>query len=71
MQVFIMAMVLYPEVMRRAQQEIDYIVGRHRPPCFDDSENLPYVDALIREVLRWRPIGPLGKSLIDPGRFGN
>ena len=53
-------MVMYPEIMLRAQQEIDGVVGRDRLPTFDDSADLPYIAAVIREVLRWRPIAPLG-----------
>ena len=60
MEVFVMAMIRHPEIMRRAQQEIDSTVGRSRLPCFDDIENLPYIDAIIREVLRWRTVAPLG-----------
>ena len=55
-----MAMILYPEVMQRAQKEIDMVVGRDRLPDFDDVDSLPYVDAIIREVLRWRPVAPSG-----------
>ena len=62
MQVFVLAMVSYPDVLRRAQKEIDTIIGRDRPPTFDDVETLPYVDALIREVLRWLPVAPSGES---------
>ncbi|KIM35765.1 hypothetical protein M413DRAFT_32229 [Hebeloma cylindrosporum] len=58
--VFLLAMTLYPDVMRKAQREIDAAVGRGRLPTFADSPNLPYVWAIVREVLRWRPVGPLG-----------
>ena len=50
-------MVLYPEAMRKAQAEIDAVVGRSRLPNFDDRKDLPYVQAMIREVFRWRNIG--------------
>ncbi|KAJ7122958.1 cytochrome P450 [Mycena epipterygia] len=58
--VFILAMRLYPDVMRKAQAEIDAVVGRDRMPTFADREHLPYIRALVKEVLRWRPVGPLG-----------
>ncbi|KAI0076940.1 cytochrome P450 [Panus rudis PR-1116 ss-1] len=58
--VFILAMVLYPEAMRKAQAEIDAVVGRSRLPDFSDRDKLPYVRAIIREIFRWRNIGPLG-----------
>jgi cytochrome P450 len=53
-------MIAFPEVQRRAQAELDAVVGRDRLPTFDDSRCLPYVRAIIEEVLRWRPNVPLG-----------
>ncbi|TFK64018.1 cytochrome P450 [Pluteus cervinus] len=57
---FILAMRLYPEVMKKAQAEIDRVVGRERAPNFADRDKLPYIRALIKEVLRWGPVTPLG-----------
>ncbi|KAF7358526.1 Cytochrome P450 [Mycena venus] len=57
---FILAMTLYPNVMRTAQAELDAVVGRDRMPSFSDRANLPYIEAIVKEVLRWRPVGPLG-----------
>jgi cytochrome P450 len=54
------AMVAFPEVQRRGQAELDAVVGRMRLPTFADAPRLPYVRAIIREVLRWRPAFPLG-----------
>ena len=54
-------MTLYPDVMRKAQSEIDGMVGRERMPNVTDREHLPYIEAIVREVLRWRPVGPMGK----------
>ncbi|KAF7790551.1 hypothetical protein EIP86_001507 [Pleurotus ostreatoroseus] len=53
-------MIHYPEVMRRAQAQIDEVVGRDRLPSFSDREQLPYIEAMVKEVLRWRPVGPIG-----------
>ncbi|KAF7359170.1 Cytochrome P450 [Mycena sanguinolenta] len=58
--VFILAMTLYPSVMRTAQAELDEVVGHGRMPSFRDRDNLPYIEAIVKEVLRWRPVGPLG-----------
>jgi cytochrome P450 len=58
--VFVMAMVLYPQVARKAQDEIDRVVGPERMPTFDDLKDLPYIDAIVKEVLRWRPVIPGG-----------
>ncbi|KAJ6500677.1 cytochrome P450 [Mycena sanguinolenta] len=58
--VFILAMTLYPTVMRTAQAELDEVVGHGRVPLSSDRPNLPYLDAIVKEVLRWRPAAPLG-----------
>lgn len=63
MSVFVLAMLLYPDVLRKAQDEIDAVVGRDRLPAFGDKNKLPYIRALVKEVLRWRPVGPLGTSI--------
>lgn len=57
-------MLLYPEVMRKAQAELDDVVGCERIPTFEDQKDLPYVEAIIKELLRWRPVGPLGGFLL-------
>ena len=57
---FTLAMTLYPDVQRKAQAEIDQIVGNSRLPNFSDEATLPYVQAIVKEVLRWHPVAPLG-----------
>lgn len=49
---FILAMVLHPHVLEKAQEEIDRVVGAGRLPDFDDRESLPYIEAVFQEVLR-------------------
>ncbi|KAF8826442.1 hypothetical protein HHX47_DHR5000291 [Lentinula edodes] len=56
---FFLAMTLYPEVARKAQAEIDAVVGNDRLPTFADREHLPYVDAVVKEVFRWNVVTPL------------
>ncbi|KAH7906012.1 cytochrome P450 [Hygrophoropsis aurantiaca] len=58
--VFILSMMHNPEVQLRAQSEIDLLVGKNRLPTFDDRQSLPYIDAILRETLRWHPVTPLG-----------
>jgi len=53
-------MVLYPEVQRKAQAEIDAVVGKDRLPDFSDRPLLPYLSAVLEEALRWHPVVPLG-----------
>lgn len=60
LEVFVLAAVLHPEAVQKAQEELDRVVGTDRLPCFSDAENLPYVNAFIKEVIRWRPIIPGG-----------
>ncbi|KAH8978634.1 cytochrome P450 [Lactarius akahatsu] len=60
LETFILAMTLYPEVQRKAQTEIDRVVGNSRLPDFSDQDALPYVQAVLKEVLRWHPVLPLG-----------
>ncbi|KAI6122285.1 cytochrome P450 [Pisolithus thermaeus] len=58
--IFLLAMVLYPDVQKKAQEEIDRVVGTDRLPDFDDRPNLPYIEAVTLETLRWLPVTPLG-----------
>lgn len=55
---FFLALALYPAVAEKAQEEIDAVVGSDRLPTFADRENLPYVDALTKEVFRWNAVVP-------------
>ena len=55
-----MTMALHPEVQRKAQAELDEVVGKERLPDFDDLDSLPYVQAVLKELLRWQPVTPLG-----------
>ncbi|KAE8318233.1 cytochrome P450 [Aspergillus transmontanensis] len=57
---FFQAMVLNPDVQKRAQEEIDRVVGTSRLPDMSDRGNLPYINAVVKEVLRWHPVTPLG-----------
>ncbi|ORY09304.1 OrdA protein [Clohesyomyces aquaticus] len=57
---FTLAMLKFPSVQQQAQSEIDRVIGRTRLPTFTDRENLPYVNALVKEAMRWWPIAPMG-----------
>ncbi|KAG5947889.1 hypothetical protein E4U59_006754 [Claviceps monticola] len=48
----LLALILYPEVQRRAQQELDEVVGDDRLPEFQDRDHLPYINALVKETYR-------------------
>ncbi|KAG1864578.1 cytochrome P450 [Suillus tomentosus] len=58
--IFLLAMVLYPDVQARARAEIDQTVRHDKMPCLNDRESLPYLDAILCEVMRWYPVAPLG-----------
>ncbi|KAH9885226.1 cytochrome P450 [Cubamyces lactineus] len=57
---FFLAMASHPDVQRRAQAELDAVVGPSRLPDFDDAPSLPYVTAIMKECMRWRIVLPLG-----------
>jgi len=57
-------MVLYPDVQARARNEINQVVKHDKMPSMDDRASLPYLDAILREVLRWYPPAPLGRSIV-------
>jgi cytochrome P450 len=60
-QTLFLAMALYPEVQKKAQAEIDAVVGPDRLPEFEDRPSLPYINAVIKELLRWNLVTPLGE----------
>ncbi|KAH7325300.1 cytochrome P450 [Rhizoctonia solani] len=60
--IFVIAMMLYPEVQQKAQTEIDEVIGDSRLPVMEDRHQLPYTNRLIQEVLRWCPVTPIGQS---------
>ena len=61
---FFLAMALYPEVQKKAQAEIDTVVGPHRLPDFEDRPSLPYINAIVKESMRWHLVAPLGASTV-------
>ncbi|THH21540.1 hypothetical protein EW146_g50 [Bondarzewia mesenterica] len=56
---FFLVLILYPHVQRRAQAELDAVVGRDRLPGYDDRNSLPLVEAICMELTRWRMSTPL------------
>jgi cytochrome P450 len=61
---FILAMILLPDVQEKASNLIHGVVGTNRLPTFEDRPSLLYIDAIMRECLRWRPVLPLGASAL-------
>ncbi|PYH48073.1 cytochrome P450 [Aspergillus saccharolyticus JOP 1030-1] len=58
--IFFLAMALHPEIQDKAYEELERVVGRARLPTFADREHLPYIEAIVKESLRWHPIAPTG-----------
>ncbi|KAG6327363.1 hypothetical protein ID866_11726 [Astraeus odoratus] len=59
---FYLAMTLYPHVMKKAQAELDAVVGTNRLPTFADRSSLPYLEALFTELLRWHCPAPMSEN---------
>lgn len=57
---FMHALTKWPEVQKKAQKQIDEVVGENRSPTMEDYAQLPYVAACVKEAMRWRPVVPLG-----------
>ena len=49
---------VYPEVQAKGQAMIDRVVGRDRLPTLVDRKDLPYIDCVVSECLRWNPGRP-------------
>ena len=54
-------MAVNPKAQKKAQAQIDAVVGRKRLPMIEDRPSLPYIDAMLRETLRYAPVVPLCK----------
>jgi len=57
---FFLAMVLHPEVQKKAQEELDRVIGGDRLPTLDDRDSLPYLESVVKEIYRWSKPVPLG-----------
>lgn len=54
-----LALILHPDVQKRAQAELDSVLHRERLPTYADRPSLPYIDAMVKESLRWAQVAPL------------
>lgn len=59
---FVLAMLANPEAQKKAQAEVDSLTAGLVLPTFADRDSLPYVSAIVKEVLRWKNVAPFGKS---------
>lgn len=60
LQMIILSLLLHPKAQDTAHQQIRHHLSSKRPVTLDDRPNLPYIDMIIRETLRWHPVLPLG-----------
>lgn len=58
---FFLALALHPHVLVKAQEEIDAVIGPNRLPTHEDRTSLPYLNALVIEVMRWHTVVPTGE----------
>ncbi|KAL0569906.1 hypothetical protein V5O48_012052 [Marasmius crinis-equi] len=56
---FFLAIAMHPDVQAKARNELELVVGKGRVPGYEERPNLPYIEAIIREVFRWVPPVPL------------
>ncbi|KAF2635053.1 cytochrome P450 [Massarina eburnea CBS 473.64] len=57
---FFLAMTVFPEIQKKAQEELDRVIGSGRLPVSKDRANLPYIEAIMKETHRWHPVAPMG-----------
>ena len=57
---FILAMVLHPDIQRKARANVAAVITAGTLPSFDAEPSLPFISAIAFEVLRWRPATPFG-----------
>jgi cytochrome P450 len=67
---YFLAMLLYPDVQAKAQAELDRVVGKDRLPELNDAPQMPYVQGVVNECLRWISANPMCKSR-RPCPFGD
>ncbi|KAF7985952.1 hypothetical protein HWV62_43898 [Athelia sp. TMB] len=68
MRTFFLAILKYPHVQKKAQQELDTVLGPNHIPSFADKDSLPYLSAIVKECLRWEVLLPFSaphRSIAD------
>jgi hypothetical protein len=59
----VLGLLTHPNVLKKAQQEIDSVVKPGQLPDFDDEDSLPYITAIVKETLRWEDVVPIGEKV--------
>jgi hypothetical protein len=60
--VFILAMLVNPDVQKKAQTYIDAVVADGRMPTFSDRPLLAYIDGILKEIMRYLRLNSFGHS---------
>ncbi|KDN34192.1 hypothetical protein RSAG8_12728, partial [Rhizoctonia solani AG-8 WAC10335] len=55
---FVLTMILFPDKQRKAQQELETVLGPGRIPGLKDRDSIPHIGALVMGVLRWHLFYP-------------
>lgn len=63
----VLALAKNPEVQRKARKEIDPLCGTERSPVWTDFKSLPYINAIVKEGMRWRPVYTFTLNLMKEG----
>lgn len=58
---FVLAMVQNPDVQKKAQAELDSVIGKNQLPKFEDKDSLPYIQAIMKECFRWKNVLPVSQ----------
>ncbi|KAL1551760.1 trimethyltridecatetraene synthase-like [Salvia divinorum] len=48
-----------PEILKKATEELDRIIGQNRWVTEKDIPSLPYVEAIVKEIMRLHPVAPM------------
>ena len=56
----VLGLLEHPEIVKKAQAQIDGVIKLGHLPDLDDEPSLPYITAIVKEALRWRDVVPLG-----------
>ncbi|KAL7952661.1 cytochrome P450 [Trichoderma compactum] len=60
MLVVLQALCLNPDIVQRAQRDIDTVLDEDGTPRWEHRDKLPYITQIVKEAFRWRPVTPLG-----------